>query len=121
MAIRENHLSAKKRSAHAKAVRVPKRSAPTKRSSRAIHRPLGGTNGTPNGVRAAVSPFATEALTVFKRGVRHQLAVLAQKQVPTIAVVDGELVRGIPRKVGGSYVLDRLSRSAGAKHRTAKR
>jgi hypothetical protein len=113
-------VAAKKRSAHAKAVRVTKLPARTKGLSRAFHRPVGGTNGTPNGLRT-VSTFASEALTVFKRGVRRQLAVLARKHVPTIAVIDGELVRGIPRKVGGSYVLDRPSRSAAAKHRTAKR
>jgi hypothetical protein len=60
-------------------------------------------------------------LVIFKRGIRRQLAALAKRQVSTIAVVDGHVVCGIPKKVGGSYVLDQPSSPAGIGHGPAKR
>jgi hypothetical protein len=119
MAPKGNHVSAKKRSAHAKATRATKRSARKKASLRPIHRPLAGTNGTPNGART-VSPFATEALTLFKQGVRRQLAMLAKKGVSTVAVIDGAVVRGVPTRVGHLYVLEQPLKSTRGKRRIAK-
>jgi hypothetical protein len=89
------------------------------RASDTLHR-LGKRASAANDV-ARVSMFATDALAVFTRGVRHQLAVLAKKQIPTAAIIDGRLVRGIPRKVGSRYVLDAPSKGTGGKHGAAKR
>jgi hypothetical protein len=38
--------------------------------------------------------------------------VLAKKKIPTAAIVDGQIVRGIPRKVGTGYVLDALPKGS---------
>ena len=97
--------SASKRSPLVKRGQASKRSRRKKgRASQAMHGPAGRA-GAENG-SAHVSTFAAGALAVFTRGVHRQLAALAKKKIPTAAIVDGQIVRGIPRKVGARYVLD---------------
>lgn len=72
-------------------------------------------DGSPR-IRGA-SPFGSQVLAVFARGVEQQLGVLARKRVPTVAIVDGKEVRGIPRKVNGKYVLVPVDRSVTTRSR----
>ena len=66
---------------------------------------------------APVSPLARETQRVFEKGVRAQMADLAKKRVPTVVVVDGKVVRGVPRLVKGRYV---ITSSTGGKAVTVK-
>lgn len=107
----------KSRKPAAKRAPLVKRGPASKRTGRgkgpASHATRGAASRGGAGIGSArVSAFAAGALAVFTRGVRRQLAVLARKKVPTVAVVDGHIVRGIPRKVGTRYVLDALPKGS---------
>jgi|GEM_PF-5429316 hypothetical protein len=105
MAMTKSRKSASKRSPLVK--RGPASKRPRRKKGRASLTMRGLDNGS-----ARVSQFAAGALAVFTRGVHRQLAVLAKKKIPTAAIVDGQIVRGIPRKVGTRYVLDALQKGS---------
>ena len=54
---------------------------------------------------APISPLALETQRVFKKGVRAQMADLAKKGVSTVVVVNGQILRGVPRLENGRYVI----------------
>jgi hypothetical protein len=98
-------MASKKRPG-AKARRPPKKLYARKRSSttkRAVS--AGKAKHTRSGKGASISSFATQALAVFTQGVEQQLEALANKQVPTVAVINGEELRGVPQRIGKKYVL----------------
>lgn len=111
MAMTKNRKPASKRSPLVK--RGPARKRPRRKKGRASHTMHGpGSRVGAENSSARISTFAAGALAVFTRGVHRQLAVLAKKKVPTDAIVDGQIVRGIPRKVGTRYVLDALPKGS---------
>lgn len=65
---------------------------------------------------APVSLLARKTQRVFEKGVRAQMADLAKKRVATVVVVNGQVVRGVPRLVNGRYVIT----TAGGKGVTVK-
>jgi hypothetical protein len=56
-------------------------------------------------VTAKPGAFASRALSVFNDGVQKEYARLARKGVATVVLRDGEVVTGIPRRVGGRFVV----------------
>jgi hypothetical protein len=111
MAMTKSRKSASKRSPVAK--RGPASKRPRRKKGRASLTMDGpGSRIRVDNGSARVSPFATGALAVFTGGVHRQLAVLAKKKIPTAAIIDGQIVRGIPRKVGTRYVLDALPKGS---------
>lgn len=80
---------------------------------------VGSRNGAAREA-ADASSFGREALTLFRQGVQHQLHALARRGVVTVGVVDGEVVRGVPRKIDGTYKLVRVEK-VGRRRGAAKR
>jgi hypothetical protein len=109
-----SHMAAKGRP-RAKKSRQPTKSRPAKKtsatrtSSRAMVKSVSGRNGATRSA-ADASAFGREALTLFRQGVQHQLHALARRGVATVGVEDGEVVRGVPRKIDGTYKLVRVEK-----------
>lgn len=49
--------------------------------------------------------FGRRALTLFDSGVQKEYARLAKMGVATVVVRDGQLIKGIPHRVGGRFVV----------------
>lgn len=94
----QNH----KRASHSASNRRPTSKKTASKRSTARPRPNSGIVFDP---KAAVSPLAREAQRVFEKGVRAQMADLAKKGVATVVVVNGQVIRGVPRLVNGRYVV----------------
>jgi hypothetical protein len=52
-----------------------------------------------------LSPVERAAEDAFRKAVQMEYAVLAKKKLPTVVMRKGKLVRGVPKKVGGQYVV----------------
>jgi hypothetical protein len=77
------------------------RGARKKRSARASS----GRSHVVIDVTAKPGAFASRALSVFNDGVQKEYARLARKGIATVVLRDGEVVTGVPRRVGGRFVV----------------
>jgi hypothetical protein len=55
--------------------------------------------------RGKLSAVEQNALDAFSEAVQKEYALLARKKVATVVLVNGEMIRGIPKKVNGRYVV----------------
>jgi len=70
-----------------------------------------------------ISPYAARALSAFNKGVQQALKEMAQANIPAVVIENGRLVKAVPTKVGGRYIVSESQvlsddrRSAGARKR----
>ena len=57
------------------------------------------------GSTAPISPYAAQALRVFTAGVQRALKEFAELNIPAVVMENGRLVKAVPTKVGGRYVV----------------
>lgn len=57
------------------------------------------------GATAPISPYAAQALKVFTAGVQRALKEFAELNIPAVVMENGRLVKAVPTKVGGRYVV----------------
>lgn len=108
----QNHKQAAHRAS--KRTRPTSKKAAAKRSTAGVRSRGGTVIFDPT---APISPLALETQRVFKKGVRAQMADLAKKGVSTVVVVNGQIVRGVPRLEKGRYV---IKSGSGGKRATVK-
>lgn len=54
---------------------------------------------------AALSPYARNAQRVFSGGVQKAYANMARLGVPATVMIDGKIVRAVPTRSGGRFVV----------------
>jgi hypothetical protein len=54
---------------------------------------------------ATLSPYGKTVLRVFSDGVQQAYAEMARAGIATTVVVNGELVRAVPHRAGGRFVV----------------
>lgn len=54
---------------------------------------------------AVLSPYARNAQRVFSAGVQKAYANMARLGVPATVIVDGKIVRAVPTRSGGRFVV----------------
>lgn len=54
---------------------------------------------------AGLSPYGKSVLRVFRDGVQRAYARMAREGVPATVVVDGVVVRAVPHRQGGRFVV----------------
>jgi len=57
------------------------------------------------GSTAPLSPYAAQALRVFTAGVQRALKEFAELNIPAVVMENGRLIKAVPTKVGGRYVV----------------
>ena len=57
------------------------------------------------GSTAPISPYAAQALRVFTAGAQRALKEFAELNIPAVVMENGRLVKAVPTKVGGRYVV----------------
>ena len=54
---------------------------------------------------ATLSPYGRDVLRAFRDGVQHAYARMASAGIAAAVVVDGKLVRAVPHREGGRFVV----------------
>ena len=76
-----------------------------KRSAKVRARKVQVVRGAKKAGKLDVSAFERSAARAFRRAVQKEYELLAKRGIPTVVVIDGETVRGVPRKIGGRYIV----------------
>jgi hypothetical protein len=67
---------------------------------------------------ATLSPYGKSVLRVFRDGVQHAYAKMANAGVSATVVVNGEVVRAVPHREGGRFVVTKpAAKQASTRHR----
>lgn len=68
---------------------------------------------------ATLSPYGRDVLRAFRDGVQVAYARMASAGIPAAVVVDGKLVRAVPHREGGRFVVSEpAAKQTSSRHRT---
>jgi hypothetical protein len=54
-----------------------------------------------------MSELEHDAVDTFRKAIQKEYALLAKRKVATVVMVDGKMIRGIPKRVKGRYVVSK--------------
>ena len=55
--------------------------------------------------KAKLSSYAKKAQRVFSAGVQDAYANMARLGIPTTVIIDGKVIRAVPKRLGGRFVV----------------
>jgi hypothetical protein len=68
---------------------------------------------------ATLSPYGRDVLRAFRDGVQEAYAKMARAGITATVVVDGKLVRAVPHREGGRFVVSESpAKQTSSRHRT---